>query len=255
MINPCLWGHSLNYSGVRSNLSEWNGPRWNRLQPSSIALTASCSVLVSHVAKYLQSFLCNNTLYLSLAGWIMKSLLLFSHLWFHLATRDKELFTAPPSPWMEKHFGLITLWVMLLKTGLTCGMKIKIALCLTLTKKKRQPDSQTGFFLYLVTVVLTCSVFSYQCPRSTLMVSLLISQSLLPCAWFIQSFTSPQQLPLAPFLEELGFSSPALWLTDDFVKSDMVSDEEEKKKEQKLNPGLCQQPHLSSFQYWCPLCL
>lgn len=27
------------------------------------------------------------------------------------------------------------------------------------------------------------------------------------------------------------------------------------KKEQKLNPGLCRQSHLSSFQYWCPLCL
>lgn len=47
--------------------------------------------------------------------------------------------------------------------------------------------------------------------------------SLLPRAWFILSFASPEQPPLAHFLDELGFSSSALWLTNDFVKSDMVS--------------------------------
>lgn len=66
-------------------------------------------------------------------------------------------------------------------------------------------------------------VFLCQYPPNTLMVSLFISLSLLSHAWFILSFASVEQPPLAHMLEKLGFSSLALWLTNDFVKRDMVS--------------------------------
>lgn len=101
----------------------------------------------------------------------------------------------------------------------------------------------------------TCGVLCVSLPMPTMHFDCIIIyvMSLLLFAWFILSFASLEQSPLAHFLDKLGFSSSALWLTNDFVKSDMVSCRE--KKEQKLNPGLCRQSHLSSFQYWCPLCL
>lgn len=121
------------------------------------------------------------------------------------------------------------------------------------------PHSQplNTYMSWWVTVVVLqhalCCVFPCQCPPCILMASLFISCHYCSVPWFILSFASLEQPPLAHFLDELGFFSSALWLTNDFVKSDMVSCR--KKKEQKLNPGLCQQSHLSSFQYWCPLCL
>lgn len=78
----------------------------------------------------------------------------------------------------------------------------------------------------------TCGVLCVSLPKPTMHFDCIIIYivSLLLCAWFILSFASLEQSPLAHFLDELGFSSSALWLTNDFVKSDMVSYREKKNR-------------------------
>lgn len=78
--------------------------------------------------------------------------------------------------------------------------------------------------------------------------------AIMPRAWFILSFASLKLSPLAPFLSFLltGFKTDK-WLCE----SNTVSCGMEKNEIKSRNwiPGLYRSAHLSSLQYWCPLCL
>lgn len=108
----------------------------------------------------------------------------------------------------------------------------------------------------LVTGVLLhglCFVFPCQCPPSILIASLFISVIIAPCLiHFVIHVTGTTALGSL-------FGEARLLLIDLMADKWLCGKRygllQERKKEQKLNPGFCRQSHLSSFQYWYPLCL
>lgn len=128
-------------------------------------------------------------------------------------------------------------------------------LIVLLSLQSLEKCSWMGFAFHhcFVTTCSACLVFLCRCPQSGWWYHYVYGAHYCTASDSFCRLHHLEQPPLAHLLDELPFSSLALRLTNDFGKSDMVSCS--KKKEWKLNPGPCRQSHLSSFKYWCPLCL